>query len=77
MSAEEGIKEDAALARSRDLQFKLISAAYESKDEEKIDMALYRVTTVRRMLANGLLELIEEVAEAEEREIGSDGTSEN
>lgn len=53
------IEEDSALARSSAGQFQLISAAYESGDEEKIEMALYRVVAVRRMLRSGFLDLIE------------------
>lgn len=77
MSAVDDIKRDAVLARSSALQFQLLSAAYESENEDQIEQALYRIVTVRRMLANGMLEVIEEAAKAEDRENGSDGTSDN
>ncbi|WP_299501354.1 hypothetical protein [uncultured Roseobacter sp.] len=77
MSALEDIKEDAALARSGMLQLKLLSAAYESEDEDRIDQAIYRITTVRRMLANGMLDVIEAAAGAEEKDSGDGGASDN
>ena len=71
------IEEDAALARSRALQFQLIAAAYETGDDEKFEQALYRVTTVRRMLSSGILELIEETAKAEVQADGKDDASDH
>lgn len=67
------MEEDAALARSRELQLQLIIAAYEADDDEVFEQALYRVTTVRRMLSSGILEFIEEAAKAEDHEDGGDG----
>ncbi len=49
---------DRALCENIELQAKLLAAAYESGDPKAIDNALIRVTGARRMVANGMYDLI-------------------
>jgi hypothetical protein len=49
-----------ALAESVEQQFQLLQQSYATGDEEQFDQALIRVTEVRRMKANGVLDMIRE-----------------
>ena len=49
---------DRALCESIELQAKLLATAYASADPKVIDSALIRVTEARRMVANGMYDLI-------------------
>jgi hypothetical protein len=49
---------DRALCESIGLQAKLLTKAYESGDPKVIDDALIRVTEARRMVVNGMYDLI-------------------
>lgn len=49
---------DLELAENLDLQASLLSEAYETGDQAKIDNALNWVTSVRRMKSNGMIDLI-------------------
>lgn len=51
---------DEALANSVEQQFKLLQQSYATGDDEQFDQALTRVTEVRRMKANGVLDMIRE-----------------
>lgn len=54
-----------ALANDQNLQFKMIADAYATKDEAKIDTALIRVSSARRMKSNGTLDMIADCHEGE------------
>lgn len=49
---------DRALCERIELQAELLRAAYETGDARTIDSALIRVTEARRMVANGMYDLI-------------------
>ena len=49
---------DRALCESIELQAELLRVAYETGDAKTIDDALTRVTEARRMVANGMYDLI-------------------
>jgi transcriptional regulator with XRE-family HTH domain len=51
---------DEALAESVEQQFQLLQQSYATGDDEQFDQALTRVTEVRRMKANGVLDMIRE-----------------
>ena len=51
---------DEALANSVEQQFQLLQQSYATGDDDQFDQALTRVTEVRRMKANGVLDMIRE-----------------
>ncbi|GFE52097.1 hypothetical protein So717_38500 [Roseobacter cerasinus] len=51
---------DEALADSVEQQFQLLQQSYATGNDEQFDQALTRVTEVRRMKANGVLDMIRE-----------------
>lgn len=55
----------AAIANDQNLQFEMIADAYATKDEAKIDSALVRVSSARRMKSNGTLDMILDCTEDE------------
>ncbi len=54
---------DREIAESIALQAKLIAEAYATCDDHKIEQALITVSDARRMLKNGILDLIDSVVD--------------